>query len=327
VLRVLQALLAVAAVGYLLQSGQLALDPLRALADRWPWWLAAQGCFAGVLCAMTLRWHGLLRIHGLQAPLRETAALVLVGMTFNQVAPGATGGDIVKAVAIAARHSDRRASALLSIAADRVLGLVTLAATVALAACADASRVLDSTPLALFAVGAAGGVLGALCLFALLQSDRMRGLLRIDPLVERLGGGWLGELAATLAGYRHQPALLLQAVGWSMLLHALNIATNLCLGRAVVGPDLPALGLVSIVPMIHLAAGVPITPFGNAGVLETLYAQLLAYAGIAQGAAIGLLMRSLYWTWALVGAAVLLLRRTPEQPSALEPEQPEALSG
>ena len=99
--------------------------------------------------------------------------------------------------------------------------------------------------------------------------------------------------------------------------YALLLLTNLCLARALFGPELPVLTVIAIVPMVLLASGVPITPFGNAGVLEGLFAELLGYAGIAQGALLGLLLRSVFWTWALVGAAVLMLRRVGGGPAPL----------
>ena len=86
------------------------------------------------------------------------------------------------------------------------------------------------------------------------------------------------------------------------------------LAGALLGTELPWRAVAAVVPLIHLAAGVPITPFGNAGVLEATYGEVLAQVGIGEGALLGLLQRSVSWSWALVGAGTFALRRFGADP-------------
>jgi uncharacterized membrane protein YbhN (UPF0104 family) len=318
-LRAAQLALAAALLVYLLRSGQLELAALPDVAERWPWWLAANLAFGASLAAITLRWQLLLRLQRVSLRLRDTASLTLIGLCVSQVTPGATGGDIAKAVALAAEQPERRGSALLSIAVDRGLGLFTLSACAALLALADLQTVRAQPALALFAAGA-----GAAALAAALALPALFALRRTPPLRRALAWlarrPWGADLRAALTAYSNEPARLAAPLAVSLCGHASMLLAHLCLAQALLGGEFDVSALLAVVPLLLLAGGVPVTPFGNAGVLEGIYAELLGYAGIEQGALLALLLRSLVWTWALLGAALLLLRRVGSERPALAAE-------
>ena len=79
------------------------------------------------LTAAAARWWWLLRVNGLDVSLGETIRLTWIGVFFNNVMPGQTGGDAVKAVYIVRRCPDGRIPALMSVIVDRILGLGSLA--------------------------------------------------------------------------------------------------------------------------------------------------------------------------------------------------------
>src|SRR5262249_13698835 len=62
-------------------------------------------------------------------PTRWSNALRLtfLGLFFNNVIPGATGGDVVKGVVVARENPGRGAEALVTVLVDRIFGMIALA--------------------------------------------------------------------------------------------------------------------------------------------------------------------------------------------------------
>jgi uncharacterized membrane protein YbhN (UPF0104 family) len=73
-----------------------------------------------------VRWYLLVRALDLPFTLSEAFRLGLVGCFWNAFAPGSVGGDLVKAYYIAHGQPGRRASAVATVIADRLVGLFGL---------------------------------------------------------------------------------------------------------------------------------------------------------------------------------------------------------
>jgi hypothetical protein len=71
------------------------------------------------------RWHFLVRALDLPLSLRDAIRYGLVGIFFNTFLPGAVGGDIIKAAALA-RTQNRRTAAVATVIMDRVIALWAL---------------------------------------------------------------------------------------------------------------------------------------------------------------------------------------------------------
>ncbi|NJL31912.1 MAG: flippase-like domain-containing protein [Phycisphaerales bacterium] len=71
------------------------------------------------------RWWLLLRARGLVVQPFHAFRLCMVGCFFNYCMPGSTGGDVIKAY-YAAKNSDRRADAVMTVVIDRIVGLLGL---------------------------------------------------------------------------------------------------------------------------------------------------------------------------------------------------------
>ena len=82
----------------------------------------------GVLCVMIqfLRWYLLVRALDLPFTYGTASRLGLVGSFWNAFTPGSVGGDLVKAYYIARGQPGRRASAVATVIADRLVGLFGL---------------------------------------------------------------------------------------------------------------------------------------------------------------------------------------------------------
>ena len=72
-----------------------------------------------------LRWWLLMGARRIDTGYGRALRLYMVGSFFNFCMPGTTGGDVVKGY-YAARHSDRRTDALMSILFDRITGMIGL---------------------------------------------------------------------------------------------------------------------------------------------------------------------------------------------------------
>ena len=326
-LRVLQLVLAGGLIALLLRAGVFKLSDLAEVGERWPWLVAAHAIFAVFLLCATLRWHLLMRARGIATRLRDTAAILLVGWLFNQTMPSSTGGDVAKAVAIALEHPEHRASAVLSIAIDRFIGLLALLTFALVTAAVNAPLVRSSALVATFVGSIALLLLGAIVTITLFYSSALRVWLAARGaalLAGRIRPGATDSLPGRIAvrafelivsidqavyAYRSRPDTLAACFGLSLALHLSTIGVNLCLTWAVLGRPFDWVALLVLIPLAHTGMAVPITP-GAIGVAETLYTQLFALAGIAQGALICVLQRSIWYSWALVGALVFALRKS-----------------
>ncbi|MCR9247053.1 MAG: flippase-like domain-containing protein [bacterium] len=147
--------------------------------DPWLFALGAFCYFLTVLIAGT-RWWWLLRVNGTDVSLFETLRFTWIGVFFNSVMPGATGGDLIKAIYIMKRCPGHRVQVLVSVAVDRVLGLASLALLGAIVVLFALDRFTD------VAIGIWGVILGVGLIGMFAFSRRLRELIRLKALLERL---------------------------------------------------------------------------------------------------------------------------------------------
>lgn len=94
----------------------------------WWAWLAALGTY---LCAQTLsavRWRAMAAALGLLPPFLACLRLYFLGMFFNLFLPTSIGGDVVRSMGLGKAAAGRHGTAALSVALERVIGLVALLA-------------------------------------------------------------------------------------------------------------------------------------------------------------------------------------------------------
>lgn len=339
-IRVLQLGLAVGLIAILVRSGLLDLRALAGIGERWPWLLVAEGIFVVFLGFATTRWYLLMRARGIATRFRDAAAILLIGWLFNQTMPSSTGGDVAKAVAIALEHPERRSGAVISIAVDRFIGLLALFAVALVAAALNASLVRSSLALSGSVASIAALLAALLTGTALFFSQRLRGFVARAGAARLAGGRLTGtSLAARVSArvlelirtidqavyaYRAHPGTIAACFLLSVGLHGTTIALNICLTWTLLGTSFDWVALIALVPLAHASMAIGLTP-GSVGVAEGIYGLLFEYAGIAQGSAVCVLQRLIWYSWALVGVAIFVLRRgrraapgEPRAPSTLE---------
>jgi glycosyltransferase 2 family protein len=99
-------------------------DALRHADIRWV--LLGWICYSAVEILATVRWQILLRIQGICISWLRAGAIVIVGLFFNQFLPGGVGGDAMRLYFIFKQAPRNKIGATLSIAMDRLFGLLTV---------------------------------------------------------------------------------------------------------------------------------------------------------------------------------------------------------
>lgn len=290
-------------------GSQLALPGLewrpaigRVFADlRWTALLPALGLL--VLCTLFIvtRWWVLLRAMRCGTRWLSAMRVTYVGLFFNVIFPGSSGGDLARAWLVVKGYPDRRADAFMSVILDRLLGLVAMGLVAAVAVFSNDERfAVLRLPVGLVAAGMIVGI-GAL------GSRRLRRWIRLDQWIERMPLGnriaRLDQAIRTLSSHRVQVALAVVLSVGNHLGAAMAIAT---LGTAL-GADLSLLDYVCIATVVNTLTAVPIS-LGGLGVGEVLSGTLFAWAGDSYtlGVATSVTFRICLALLGLAGGLVLL---------------------
>ena len=285
---------------WLVRSGRLDL----ALLVRTPitiWYVLGMLLLLGSMVLQAVRWWWLVRSQSIPISLAEAIRLSWMGQFFSVLLPGATGGELVRAYYIS-QESATITSGVSTVLVDRAIGLYVL--------------ILLGAP-SVWLLGRAGGEFGAGVrqmgaaivviltiltlgfLFLWWESTRAF-MLRFIPARVR------GSLQATLESYHARPRALLTAALLSVLSSTLYLITFLMASRSL-GLSIGWQVIFLVVPLVTIANSLPLAP-GGVGVAETTSFLLFSQFGVAQGAAIMLLVRLWIMLLRLPGAAFYVMR-------------------
>ena len=287
---------------------------------------AGAGLFFVFVTVINSRWWYLLRANGLGVRFLEAQRFGWIGLFFSNVLPGATGGDVVKAVYIARRCSGDKVRTVVSIVVDRIIGVLSLLVVGSLASL----LAMDRFPIFATSMWLTG--LGTFGFCFLLISPTLRRLLRFDALVARLPdkiSNVVTELDEAVLHYRDH---LLGIGGWilaSPVIYSLFVGSMFCMDRAL-GVGLGIADYFFIVPVAAVIQGIPIAPAGW-GIGEAAYGALIGKFGAAtlpgipnaeevmrtRGVALSVLHRVHVAAWSLLGGLAILIDRNahPEDDS------------
>jgi uncharacterized membrane protein YbhN (UPF0104 family) len=178
---------------------------------------------AGLLACNLLtfvRWWILVRAQQFEFPMRQAIRLGFVGLVSNFVAPGAVGGDIVKAILMARDQPQRRTTAVATVVLDRILGMLGLFLVGAFTTLVP-SEALDHPDLkSVRWFMWTGSVVGLVSLGMMLwprvtQSGWVQWIRRVPKV-----GGLAGELIEGVALFQNRPGAVWRAVLLSLVAHA-----------------------------------------------------------------------------------------------------------
>jgi len=235
------------------------------------------------------RWHRLLAVAGCATSFQNAFRLSFLGLFFNLIVPGLTGGDVVKAILVVRENPERRADALMSVIVDRGLGLLVLiglAAGVTLSSNESFRQV--RVPVVLTFVG----ILVGLWLFL---NPLPRRLLRIEKILALLPQRErVAALDRALRVYGAHPFAMGLAVILSVANHACLAYGLFELAHAFGATQLGYWEILGVASIANTISSIPIAP-GGWGVREGAYASLFhmlgapATLGIAVSVTFGLL--------------------------------------
>ena len=281
----------------------------------WKWLVLGWLCYGMVEALATVRWQILLRIQGIHLNWLRVGAIVMIGLFFNMFLPGLVGGDVMRLYLVFKDAPRQRNRAALSVAMDRLLGLlsiVSLAAIVVLLRFGWLKRYPATAHIAYLALGLLGT---AVVLIALLFGAVGFGLL--NRLPKRFPSRkTILQSGKALDLYRTHSRPILFAFVLTIIAHLAYYMTFYCAAQSLHGSinRTPSVSdILSIMPLVNTITGVPIS-FGGVGVRETLFQQLLgnlAQVPAALAAITATLGFVIQASWGLVGGiAFIVSRRT-----------------
>jgi uncharacterized protein (TIRG00374 family) len=266
--------------------------------------LIAIGLMGAMIYLGILRWQIMLRVQGLDFPLRRTIQISLVGQFFNSFLLGSVGGDLLKAYYVARETHHKKAEAVVTVLVDRLLGMSSMLALSCLLMIPNRELIMSHRPLKLIAlfvllmsVGCAAAVVFAF------WSGVSRGVPKARQWVGRLPKGELLLRALDASRlYGKNPVELFEAFAVSMASNIMAILHFIVLAWGF-GLNIPSMAFGVLVPMITSISTLPITPSGL-GVRENLYVIALAAPSIRVHETSALLLSLIAFATTLVWSAV-----------------------
>lgn len=264
-------------------SGKLHYGWFPSLWDHWPLLVLIFGLVIAQMVLMAWRWAILLEAQHVGLGFGITVRLTFIGTLFSAVLPGAIGGDVVKAYYTYNVTPARKATVLVTILLDRIIGLMGLV-FVAAAVSLWQLTALDLNPstrhlcVTALSIGIVSGVLA----FAALRW----GAATLRLLANRRGQyGVLGKLlplANVVEGYRRVPKTLVAAQSASALIQILACVALYVSALAIGVKTLSLSAVLVVAPLVLLTLAIPVTPIG-VGVGQAAFFTLLTNTRLGQG--------------------------------------------
>ncbi len=349
IFNVLKIAFAAALIGYVVdKAGWENIRSSIANMDPAQWALGLGVILTGNVISM-LRWQMLMRTVGLPTTTWDAVRLGFIGVFFNNVVPGLTGGDLVKAFYVARESPGMRADAVVTVIVDRIIGIVSLALIAAVVIPLDFAAYGEA------AIGIYGFLAAAAIGGAAVLSRRIKA--RLKSLLPQGRSGKLSDALAKLdravSIYRTKLGVVCVAVLLSVVVHMCIIVGIWIFGNGIAdgglaahaagtadleGPtieqlttlkDLDLTVYCSIIPIIMMISAVPIAPAGW-GVGEAAFRYFFLLAGVAGALAVSLSLtfRVTSMLISLLGGVFLIfdrkrvmneLRSEDEDPTAHDP--------
>jgi glycosyltransferase 2 family protein len=268
----------------------------------------------------TYRWKFLAEAIGFHRSLRELYDYYLIGMFSNQFLPGAIGGDAVRMYYLAKSCSRKKREALLTLIAERGVGLVALLLLTA-AVCLLPQIAQLNWNIPVHIPGLPTFHWNVRYMVLILSSLIGIGyvglwLFPIQKWVERFPKL---ELISQARVYWANIPLLAKSVGLSLFVHALMVAVHGMIANAM-HIDVPLLYLAVIYGVVSLVSVLPITQ-GGLGVRELAYQSLLVKLGVDSHTALAF---GVYWflisTLTSLFGGLILMKGHYKTPNADEVE-------
>ena len=238
----------------------------------------------------TQKWSLLLTQAGTPIPFGQLLRLFWIGVFFNNLLPGRTGGDLVRAYGTA-KDSPNRAGAALSVGIDRGLNLAALLGIALVALLyfpGNLPQALGATLIytALSLAGASLLVLVVTSHISIKSNSRIGHLLK--------------EAIAAVRGLIKKPTLLLKSIALALVYQSAMIYGNYLVALTLgvnIGPGV----FFYLIPVTALITLIPVTLNGF-GLREGAYVVVFAQVGLAAEVSVAI---SLVATLCMIGLSLV----------------------
>jgi glycosyltransferase 2 family protein len=238
--------------------------------------VVAMLCNFALISASALRWHILLISQKVSLPFSWVHGMTYLSVCFNLLVPGALGGDALRMTYTARSVPERKGAVILTIFADRVVGLYGLLALCLVGLLISLQLVLSVAALKfmliIIAVIVVSGPVLALLLILLLPRIAWFRTYLDTPPKGRIDLG----VHAVVDAVRH----FLQAKGWlalsmfvSLLAQAIEVFALIWIAMGLGMMTIPVEGFFVAAPLAWTANIIPISP-GGLGVGEAAFDQI-----------------------------------------------------
>ncbi|GEM_PF-552164 len=264
-----------------------------------------------------LRWFLLLRQAGLKVHAGRVFSLQMMGLLFNSLIPGGTGGDLIKGYYLFKEHADKDKSlALTSIAMDRLIGLYGLLCVAMAMTAINVDLWKGDRDLRLNSIFYAGVFLFFTGSIAFFFSPWSKLFLEHPRLHRMPGGKFLRSLSDSLLVYRARPWGLLGALGLGVVVDC-GLILLYYFSAESLGVSLPLRVHGFVVPTLTMINGLPIAPAGI-GLGEAAGEWIYRHLGVAQGGSeVSALVHICILVTSLLGAPFYFLYRVKPDGAAV----------
>jgi glycosyltransferase 2 family protein len=272
-----------------------------------------------------LRWHIILKVHGLALPLNRTTEISLIAHFFNSFLLGSVGGDLFKSYYAARETHHKKVEAVVTVAVDRVIGLFSMLVMACVFLLPNLDFVLVADRKVKLVIWIVLGMTAACTVFILVSF--WGGVTRTIPKARE----WLRklpkgrEIERSIEAFRtfgRDKTFFFRVLPVAMAANLLCVVLVLLLVHGF-GLDVPFHMLSLIVMVATCISSLPITPSGL-GVRENLYVMFLAAPPISIKPAEGLLISLVgYGTslfWSMIGGFVYMLVKDKEHLTEIKEE-------
>jgi len=277
---------AIAILVFLYNQHQESFQSLMKEPLNWTMFFIALSLCATSIVLTFFRWFLLVWAQEFPFQISDALRLSFIAYLFNYVSPGATGGDLVKAVMIAREQRDRRVIAVLTVFLDRLLGVFGLFLVGSFAIFLQPQAMFESATIkSVMIVMIAGSLAGFFAMVILLQPALLKfsliHKLQQLPIVGRI----FAELLQAAALYQTKRLVLVLAVLISIVGHFGMLSSFYFCSRALPsGQSAPGYwAQIMLVPGAELIGVLAPTP-GGTGALEYAVGRFYRMGIAAMGA-------------------------------------------
>ena len=266
---------------WMVSSGKLNLAQVGGALSKWPMMLAILGLAYLQIAITTWRWKMLLRAQEIVLSFRQAWDLMMIGMLFNVVIPGAVGGDLIKGYYITRATVGKKSNAAITVLVDRIIGLIGLLFLGAVVVVGDWNGVMAAPATRSLGIVTVGGTVGVLVfLYAAVLAG---GRLAEAPLPKVAQ-----NVFRALSEYQAKGSVIPISLVLSIFNQALTCATYYVALRATGVTDMPIAQFFLVVPLGLIVSAIPLAPggvgVGQAGFFALFQIVAPAYATVGTDA-------------------------------------------